>query len=106
MLGLTDLEVYNFIFNITKENNKFELFTDTFDDFSFAELKDEVEEIFKISNVTDDHLEDETIGPRIIRTYCNLRSEESSTDGYNILLMGFARSPFRDFEKYLTIVVG
>ena len=25
MLGLTDLEVYNSIFNITEENNKFEL---------------------------------------------------------------------------------
>ena len=26
MIGLTDLEVYNFIFNITEENNKFELY--------------------------------------------------------------------------------
>ena len=34
MVGLTDLEVYNSIFNITKENNKFELYTDTFDEFS------------------------------------------------------------------------
>ena len=31
MLGLIDLEVYNSIFNVTKENNKFELYTDTFD---------------------------------------------------------------------------
>ena len=28
------------------------------------------------------------------------------TDGYIILLMGYARSPFRDFESYLRIVVG
>ena len=40
MLGLIDLEVYNSIFNITKENNKFELYTDTFDEFSFEELKE------------------------------------------------------------------
>ena len=40
MLGLTDLEVYNFIFNTTKEKNKFELYTDTFDEFSFEETKD------------------------------------------------------------------
>ena len=33
MLGLTDLEVYNSNFDITKENNKFELYTDNFDDF-------------------------------------------------------------------------
>ena len=26
MVGLTDLEVYNSIFNTTKENNKFELY--------------------------------------------------------------------------------
>ena len=35
MLSLIDLEVYNSIFNITKENNKFEHYTDTFDEFSF-----------------------------------------------------------------------
>ena len=39
MIGLIDLEVYNSIFKITKENNKFELYTDTFDEFSFTELK-------------------------------------------------------------------
>ena len=55
MIGLTDLEVYNSIFNITKENNKFELYTDTFDEYSFEELKDEVEEILKIPNNTDYH---------------------------------------------------
>ena len=32
MLGLTDLEVYNSIFIITKENNKFEIHTDNFDE--------------------------------------------------------------------------
>ena len=37
MIGLVDLEVYNSIFNITKENNKFELNTDTFDEFSFLD---------------------------------------------------------------------
>ena len=37
MLGLIDLEVYHSIYNITKENNKFELYTDTFDEFSFPE---------------------------------------------------------------------
>ena len=31
--------------------------------------------------------------------------EKSSTDGYIILLMGFARSPIRVFESYLRIVV-
>ena len=106
MLGLIDLEVYNSIFNITKENNKFELYTDTFDEFSFEELKDEVEEILNIPEITDDHLEDDTLAPRIAETYWKLRQYKSSHDGYIILLMGYARSPFRDFESYLRIFVG
>ena len=106
MLGLIDLEVYNSIFNITKENNKFELYTDIFDEFSFEELKDEVEEILDIPNITDDHLEDDTLAPRIIETYRKLRLDKSSHDGYIILLMGYAKSPFRDFESYLRIFVG
>ena len=106
MLGLIDLEVYNSIFNITEENNKFELYTDTFDEFSFLELKDEVEEILNIPEITDDHLEDETLAPRIAETYSKLRLDKTSHDGYIILLMGYARSPFRDFESYLRIFVG
>ena len=106
MLGLIDLEVYNSIFNITKENNKFELYTDTFDEFSFEELKDEVGEILNISNITDDHLEDETLALRIAETYWKLRSDETSHDGYTILLTGYANSSFRDFESYLRIFVG
>ena len=106
MIGLIDLEVYHSIYNITKENNKFELYTDTFDEFSFEELKDEVGEILNISNITDDHLEDETLAPRIIETYRRLRLDKSSHDGYIILLTGYANSSFRDFESYLRIIVG
>ena len=106
VLGLIDLEVYNSIYNITKENNKIELYTDNLDEFSFEELKHEVEEILNVPNITDSHLEDETVAPRIIETYWKLRSDKSSHDGYIILLMGYARSPFRDFESYLRIVIG
>ena len=95
MLGLIDLEVYNSIFNMTKENNKFELYTNTFDEFSFEELKDEIEEILNIPEITDDHLEDDILAPRIAETYRKLRSDKSSHDGYIILLMGYARSLFR-----------
>ena len=45
------------------------------------------------------------IRPRNIQTYRKFRLEKSSTDGYIILLVGYARSPFRDFESYLRIVV-
>ena len=106
MLGLIDLEVYNSIVNITKEKNKFKLYTDTFDEYSFEELKDEFEESFYIPEITDDHLEDETLAPHIAETYWKLRYHKTSHDGYIILLLGYAKSPFRDFESYLRIIVG
>ena len=106
MIGLVDLEVYNSIFNLTKENNKFELYTDTFDEFSFHELQDEVAEILNIPTITDDHLDDKTTADRIAETYWKLRSDKSSHDGYMILLLGYSKSLFRDFESYLRIVVG
>ena len=89
MLVLIDLEAYNSFFNITKENNKFELYIDTFDEYSFAELKDEVEEILNIPEITDDHLEDHILAPRIAETYWKLRLDKTSHDGYIILLMGY-----------------
>ena len=42
MKRLTSPEVYKFISNITEQNNKFELHTDIFNEFSFMELKDEL----------------------------------------------------------------
>ena len=106
MLGLLDLEVYNSVFNITKENNKFELYVNAFDELSFTELEDEVGEIVGIPNITDDHLEDETLAPLIIDTYQKLRFDKLGHDGYRVLLMNYYGSPFRDFESYLRIVIG
>ena len=84
--GLTSLEIYNSIFNITQQNIKFELYTDTFDEFPFPELKDELEETLSISDITPQHLQHEKIDPRIIETYKKFRSKKSITDGYNTLL--------------------
>ena len=52
------------------------------------------------------HLEDETLGPQIAKTYWELRSDKSSHDGYIILLMGYTKLPFVDFDSYLRIVIG
>ena len=106
MIGLTSLKVYNSIFKINHTKKEFELYTDTFDEFSFAELKDELEEILDISNITDEYPQDEIIGPRIFSMNKKLENEMRMTDVYILLLMGYARSPFRDFESYLRIVVG
>ena len=108
MIGLTDLEVYNSIFNITEENNKFEIYRDTTNKFGFLELKDELEEILNISHIhiTIEHLDDKILGPRIIDEYIKLSNEKKNSDGYMILLLGYSASPFRDFESYLRLVVG
>ena len=105
MIGLVDLEVYNSIFNITEENNKFEIYRDTSDKFGFLEIKDELEEILNISNITDKHLNDEVLGRRIIDEYIKLSRERMNTDGYMLLLLDYSISLFRDFESYLRIVV-
>ena len=106
MIGLLSLELYSPIFEITEKNINFELYKDTFDELSIEELKDELEEIPNISIITPQHLQHEIMGPRNIEAYKKLKAEKSSTDGYNIFLMGYARSSFRDFESYLRIVIG
>ena len=106
MIGLTNLEVYNSIFNITEKNNKFEIYRDISNKFGFLELKDKLEEILSIPHITIEHLDDEILGPRIIDEYIKLSIEEKNRDGYMILLLGYSASPFRDFESYLRLVVG
>ena len=106
MIELINLEVYNSIFNITEENNKFELYRDTSAKFGFLELKDELEDIPNFSHITNKHLNDEITGPRIIDEFIELSNEKKNSDGYMILLLSYSASSFRDFESYLRLVVG
>ena len=69
LVGLTSVEVYNSIFKINITNNNFEPYSDTFDEVSSEELKDELEEILSISDITPYHLQHETTGPRFIQAY-------------------------------------
>ena len=105
MIGLTDLEVYNSIFNIT-ENNKFEIYRGTPTKFQFLELKDELEEILGIPHIKREHLLDDETASRIIDEYHKLSHEKRNSDGYTILFLNYSRSQFRDFEGYLRIRVG
>ena len=88
MIGLTSLEVYNFIFNITERNNKFEIYRDTSKKFGFSELIDELEEIHNITHISQEHLQDDVIGPRIIDDFLKLSHEMKNSDGFMILLLG------------------
>ena len=105
MIGLTGLEVYNSIFNITEKINNFELYTDNYNEFSFMELRDELEQIFNIEDITTEHLQDDKIGPLTIKFCKKIKSEKSNTDAYLILLTNYAKSPFREVESYLRIVI-
>ena len=59
-----------------------------------------------MSNILPEHLQDKLIGRRLIKTCKKLESEKRRTDGYIMLLLGYAGSPFRKFEKLLRAVVG
>ena len=61
---------------------------------SFPELKDELDEILDISNITPEHLQEKIIEPRNISAYKKLEVEKRRTDGYYMLLVGYDRSPF------------
>ena len=104
MIGLTDLEIYNSIINKTEEKNKFEIYRDRSTKFGFLELKDELEEILNIPHNTPEHLQDDEIGPRIFDEFYTLSHEKKKSDGLMMLLLGYARSKFRDFESYLRLL--
>ena len=75
MIIFTSLEVCKSTFNIDTTNNKFELYIDVFDEISIEELKDELEEILSISDITTSHPQYEKMGPHINAAYNHLRSE-------------------------------
>ena len=65
MIGLTNLEVYLSNFGITEETTNFEFCTVIFDEFSFLEFKDELEEIVCRTKNSTDYLHYELLGPRM-----------------------------------------
>ena len=104
MIGLTDLEVYNSIFNITEENNKFELYK--FPDeksggISYIKVRDEIERDLNISDITDVDLQDDIIAPIIIEEYKKQVTKRMEDGGYMNILAGYVSSVFQDFESFL-----
>ena len=73
MIGFTSLEVCKSTFTLNTTNFKFELYTDVFDEFSIEELKNELEEILSISDITKSHPQYGKIGPHINAAYKKLR---------------------------------
>ena len=46
------------------------------------------------------------MGPRIIDEFFKLTHEKKNSDAYLILLLGYSKSLFRDFESFLRTVIG
>ena len=104
MLGLTDLEVYNSIFNITEENNKFELYKfpdDKIGGVSYEKVKGEIERDLDISDITAEDLQDDIIAPIIIDEYKKQVTERMNDSGYMNILARYTESVFQDFESFL-----
>ena len=72
MFGLTDLEIYISIFNITDQINKFELYKiadEKSSGISYTNVRDEIERDLNISDITATDLHDDIIGPFNIEEY-------------------------------------
>ena len=104
MVGLTDLEAYNSIFNITEENNKFELFKfpeDKIGGFSYIKVRDEVERDLDISDITATDLQDDILGPIIIEEYKEQVTKRKEKEQYMKILSIYTSSVIQDFESIL-----
>ena len=104
MIGLTDLEVYNSIFNITEENNKFELYKfpdENAGGITYTKVRDEIEKCLDITDITATDLQDERIGPIIIEEYNEQVTKRMKDEQYMINLAIYTYSVFQDFGSFL-----
>ena len=105
VLALVDLEVYNSIFNITEENNKFQLYK--FPDekaggVTYEKVRDGIEKDLGISEITATDLQDDIIGPIIIDECREQETKRMKDDKYMEILAGYTSSVLsQDFESYL-----
>ena len=104
MIGLTDLEVYKSISNITEENNKFELYKfpdENSGGVTYTKVRDEIERDLDIEDITVEDLQDEIIAPIIIKEYNEQVTKRMNDDGYMDILARYTSSVFQDFESFL-----
>ena len=104
MIGLTDLEVYDSTFNLTEENNKFDLYK--FPDeksggLTYEKVRGEIERDLDIANITAEDLQDDIIGPIIIEEYKKQVTKRMNDEQYMNILKIYTRSVFQDFESFL-----
>ena len=104
MIGLTDLEVYNSIFNITEENNRLQLYKvpdEKSGGVSYIKVRDEIEKDLDIEDITAADLQDEIIAPIIIEKYKKQVTKRMKDDKHMKIVAGYVSSVFQDFESFL-----
>ena len=104
MIGITSLEVYISVFNITEEDNKFEVFkfpAEKRGGITYEKIRDEIERDLGNSNITATDSQDDKIGPIIIKEYREQVTKRMEDGGQMNILSGYRSSVFQDFEKYL-----
>ena len=101
---INNLEVYNSIFNVTEEKNKFEFYIyldEKAGVISYEKVRDEIERDLDISDITATHLRDENIGPIINKEYREQVTRRMEDVGFMDILAGCPSSVFENFEHYL-----
>ena len=103
LLRLKSFGVYNSVFTLTEENNKFELFEypdSRIGGVSYEKVRDETEKDLDISDNTATDLQDDIIAPIIIEEYREQVTKRTKDVGYAKILQGYTSSLFQDFESY------
>ena len=104
MIGLVDLEVYNSIFHITEENNKFELYKypdEKAGGVTYEKVRDEIGRDLDIEDITAEDLRDEIIAPIIIEENKEQVSKRMKDEQSMNVLAIYTSSVFQDFESFL-----
>ena len=107
MIRSTDLEFYNSIFNITKQNNKFKLYkfpVEKSGGVSYEKVRDEIEKDLDISDITATDLEDEIIAPIIVKENMEPVTKRIKDAQYMLILSSYTSSLIQDLHDLRTEV--
>ena len=101
MIGLTDLEVYNSSFNITKKIELYKIFDEIAGIVSYIKVRDEIEKDLVTSDITATDFQDEIIAPNIILKYREQVTKRMKDGKYMLILAMYVDCIFHDFESFL-----
>ena len=104
MIGLTDLDVYNSIFNITEEKNNFKRYkfpNEKSGGITYEKVRGEIKRDLDISDTTAADLQDDLIAPIIFEEYKEQLTKRMKNEQYMNIIAGYVSSVFQDFESYL-----